>query len=282
MNATSDNNEQYVLGHAPQELQRLTTQGEFLGILTGQLFDLAGIQPGMRVLDIGCGTGDVSFLLQSWVGAEGQVIGVDKSPEAIAVAAQRAQQAGLSNMQFIVADVNTLELDEPVDALVGRLIFTHLPQPAVTLRRLLSFVKPDGIVVIQESDTLNIITDPVCREFEIILQRVCQALTRAGVDPRTGLKLPFIFQDAGLPAPQVIQMARVEYGAHSPLYNLMGQLARSTMPLVQQTGVATPEEVGLDGIEDRIRAEALEKNAVLLLPPLIGAWARKSVNAIPA
>jgi cyclopropane fatty-acyl-phospholipid synthase-like methyltransferase len=68
--------------------------------LTEHVLRLAGVRPGMRVLDVGCGTGDVSFLAASLVGPEGEVIGVDKSPEAVALASQRAAEAGLHNVHF--------------------------------------------------------------------------------------------------------------------------------------------------------------------------------------
>ena len=59
----------YALGHTPEELQRLERQGRFYGDLTQEIFERAGIETGMRVLDVGCGAGDVSLLVRSLVGA---------------------------------------------------------------------------------------------------------------------------------------------------------------------------------------------------------------------
>jgi 2-polyprenyl-3-methyl-5-hydroxy-6-metoxy-1,4-benzoquinol methylase len=67
---------QYAPGHAPSEIERLIDQGRWFGDLTEQLFRDAGMIPGMSVLDVGCGTGDVSFLALSLVGSGGKVIGV--------------------------------------------------------------------------------------------------------------------------------------------------------------------------------------------------------------
>lgn len=264
---------EYALGHAQPELDRLIFQGRFFGDLTGHMLHLAGLKPGMHVLDIGCGAGDVSFLARSIVGPEGAVIGVDRSPDAIALAQQRAQKAQLSNVQFIASDVDTLTLDQPVDALIGRLVLMYFPQPAVVLRKLLAFVKPGGLVMFQELDATNAIAEPMCDEFEAAGQRINQALARAGVELRAGLKLPAIFQEAGLPAPQTLQMARVEHGPDAQGYAWIEQLTRTLLPLMQKTGVATPEEVKVDTLAARIREEAVAKKAVLVLPPLIGAWA---------
>ena len=102
MNDRTQQANDYVFGHSDAELQRLIDQSRFLGDLTEQVLRQAGLGPGMRVLDIGCGAGDVSFLAASLVGATGSVLGIDKSPEAVALAHKRAVQAGLSNVQFKV------------------------------------------------------------------------------------------------------------------------------------------------------------------------------------
>jgi 2-polyprenyl-3-methyl-5-hydroxy-6-metoxy-1,4-benzoquinol methylase len=58
---------QYAPGHASREIDRLIEQGRWFSDLTERLFREAGMAPGMRVLDVGCGVGDVSFLAASLV-----------------------------------------------------------------------------------------------------------------------------------------------------------------------------------------------------------------------
>ncbi|GBD32122.1 Aklanonic acid methyltransferase DnrC [bacterium HR33] len=271
----------YVLGHSQPELERLVHQGRFFGELTEIMLLKAGLAPGMRVLDVGCGAGDVSFLAAKFVGPEGTVIGVDKAPEAIAFAQQRAQSAGLSNVQFIAADLADFQLDgEPVDALVGRLVLMYFPDPAAVLRRLLAFVKPGGIVAFQELDLLpspppEIMSHPQCETYVAAGTRINQAFARAGIDGRIAFKLGSIFQQAGLPAPEMLAMQRVERGADSLIYEWIAQTTRTVLPLMQQTGVATAEAVQVDTLAERIRQEAVEKDCTLITPPLIAAWARK-------
>jgi len=134
----------YILGHDGDELDRLIDQARFFGDLTDEVLGRAGVGPGMRVLDVGCGTGDVSVLAARRVGPTGQVLGIDRAPEAVAVAERRAREAGLTNVSFAVHDLSDLTLTGPVDALIGRLVLMYLSDPAATLRRLLEGVKPDG------------------------------------------------------------------------------------------------------------------------------------------
>lgn len=275
MQAEVTRSESYVLGHSDQELDRLISQARFFGDLTWQVLNMAGLKPGMRVLDIGCGAGDVSFLAARIVGPEGAVIGVDKSPEAIRLASQRAATAGLANVQFLAGDLSEFVLDDPVDALIGRLVLMYFADPAVLLRRLVGFLKPGGLAVFHELDLTGAKSEPVCDLFETTLRRIKQTFTRAGVDIQAGLKLGRIFQEAGLPAPQMIQGARVESGPDSPVYQQLEQITRTLVPLMERTGVATATEVDIDTLAARIREEAVARNVTMVSPAFIGAWAQR-------
>lgn len=280
MPSTGTPTNDYPIAHTREELERLVQQGSFIGELTEQILRKAGLGPGMRVLDVGCGAGDVSFLAARFVGPNGGVMGVDKAPEAIGYAQQRARKARLDNVRFVVADLVQFQLDELVDALIGRLVLMYFPDPAAVLRRLLACVKPGGIVAFQELDLLpspppESLSHPLCETYVTAGKLVNRTFARAGIDGRIAFKLGPIFQQAGLPAPQMLAMQRVERGPNSPIYEWTTQITRSLLPLMQQTGVATPEEVQVDTLAERMRREAVEKDCTLMTPPLIGAWARK-------
>jgi len=265
----------YALGHAEDELDRIINHTRFFGDLTEHVLHLAGLAPGMRVLDVGCGPGDVVFLAARLVGPQGSVIGVDKSPEALELAQQRAAAVGLTNVHFLIQDLSDAELvlDEPVDALIGRLVLQYFADPALVLCRLATLVKPGGLVAFQEVGVKDeVYSEPACPVYETALQRIKQTFTRIGADPRSGQRLAQMFEAAGLPAPQMILHARVERGPDSPIYTLMAQLTRVMLPLMQRTGVATAEEVGIETLAERMRAEAVALDATLVYPALIGAW----------
>lgn len=121
---------------------------------TERLLSDAGITPGMRVLDVGCGSGDVSFLLAQLVGEEGQVIGVDLDSRPLVLARERAATLGFANVSFQEGGFDLFS-DEPAsfDAVVGRRVLMYQPEPIEHLHHLLNALRPGGLIVFQEHDS---------------------------------------------------------------------------------------------------------------------------------
>jgi ubiquinone/menaquinone biosynthesis C-methylase UbiE len=104
----------------------------------------------MRVLDLGCGSGDTSLLVAKMVGASGLVVGVDKSAEAIDEAEKRATIAGRCYWtRFVREDPDTFVSPERFDAVVVRL--SLLQGQRATFLRLSACVRPDGVILVVSS-----------------------------------------------------------------------------------------------------------------------------------
>src|SRR6185295_5372759 len=99
--------EDYVLGHRAEELARLDGQAKMLEPATRLALQLAGIRPGMRVVDLGTGTGEVALLVAEAVGPEGSVVAVDRSPEGLAYAERKWAERGGTTIRSVEADVAT-------------------------------------------------------------------------------------------------------------------------------------------------------------------------------
>jgi 2-polyprenyl-3-methyl-5-hydroxy-6-metoxy-1,4-benzoquinol methylase len=126
--------EGYVLGSAPSELQRLILQDRILRPITERLLRQAGIEEGMRVLDIGCGAGGVSLLAAEMVGPYGSVVGIDQSADAVAVAKECARKTTFQQPVFFVSSVEAFSSMEPVDIVVGRYVLIYQHSPAAFIR----------------------------------------------------------------------------------------------------------------------------------------------------
>ncbi len=278
MQTPTSSTQTYTLGYTAQETQRLLLQGQLLNPLTQRMLQDAGITTGMKVLDLGCGPGDVSLLAAELVGETGQVLGVDANPKVLEVAKARAQAAGLKNVSFQAGNINELALDQDYDAIVGRLILLYLPERIAVLKRLLTHLRPGGVAAFQEYDL-----DPQGGFFypPPLLEKqvwpwIIQAFERTGAELRMGLKLPSTFVEVGLPAPQLRYEAAVGFGPDSRVKEVLVEVTRSVLPLLVKFGVATAEEVDIDTLLERFRAEHISQPRMEHLPVMIAAWARKS------
>src|SRR5690606_6018549 len=105
----------YVLGQSNEEIARLIFQSSFLNELTRQPLLNAGIGPGMRVLDIGSGAGDVALLAADLVGPAGEVVGIDLNDRPLEIARARAAEARLTNVSFVQGDLHEMAYDGEFD-----------------------------------------------------------------------------------------------------------------------------------------------------------------------
>jgi SAM-dependent methyltransferase len=141
---------EYLLGYTDREQLRLIRQGRALAPTTWHFLRFAGIASGMRVLDIGCGMGDVTMIVAQLVGPAGRVVSIDLHQATIEIAQRRALTFGLDNTTFYRADISTFTDTEPFDAIVGRLILEFLPDTAAIIGRLCRLLRPGGIIALQE------------------------------------------------------------------------------------------------------------------------------------
>jgi SAM-dependent methyltransferase len=99
-------------------------------------------QTGERVLDIGCGFGDTTQRIAGLVGPEGAAVGVDAAENFIDAARREADAAGVSNVRFRVADVETTRFDERFDRAFSRMGTMFFANPVWALRNVREALVP--------------------------------------------------------------------------------------------------------------------------------------------
>ncbi len=265
----------YALGHSEQELQRLSHQGQVFGPFTRQLFEEAGVSQGMRVLDVGCGTGDVAFLAADLVGPSGEVVGVDRERTAVDWANARAHSRGTRNVKFVEGDPAEMEFDQEFDAIVGRLVLMYYPDPVDTVRKLMRHVRPGGLIVFQEIDLANACSMPVAPLFERSMTWIKQTLSGTGARIQMGLELYPVFVAAGLPGPSMRIDALIGGGPQCPLFEVVAELIQSLLPVMEELNIASAAEAQASTLAERMRDEVVALNGIVRSAGFIGAWSRK-------
>lgn len=242
--------------------------------MTERLLIDAGVSSGMRALDVGCGRGDVSFLVARLVGEQGRVLGVDRDSRALATARERASELGLSRVTFAESDLSALSPEHgEFDCVVGRRVLMYQPDPVEAIRRLAGALRPGGVIVFQENDAL---IGPTSRVPLPLHERVhgwmWRTVAREGANIHMGFDLASVLEQAGL----LVEQVRAEAIVQTPeAHRAVGPILRAMLPRIVQHGVATEEELGFDTIDERLVEERRKANATYIGDIVFGAWARK-------
>lgn len=270
--------ERYALGRGPQEYERLRLQARIWETATGRLLDQAGLAPGGRCLDAGCGPGETMRLMAHRVGPTGQVVGIDIDAGLGAQAQAMLYEAGHRQCRVHAHD---LTADEPLpggqfDVVYARLLLFHLPQRVAVLRRLWAAVAPGGHLVVQDYDLRTAGVTPTLASVEEVGRVINAAFGAAGCDVHIGTRLPELFVDAGIGAPDGTDVA----GRTDPLATartMFEAVYRSLLPVALAHGITTAEKAEMTLIalgEDAAR----HAGRPALWPLLVGARKRKALG----
>lgn len=277
MNTQKPSDATYVLGHPTREEERLQKLGQLLYPSTKHLFEQAGITTGMKVLDVGSGTGDVALLLGELVGPTGSIIGVDVYPAGLDVARARMHAAGLTNVSFIAGDIRSIDLDTDFDAVVGRNVLIYIADQSEVLRICCNHLHAGAVVAFHEIEwgiserAAGMATIP--RLFQQTMTWVAGGFRHSGAEMQIGSKFPAAFLDAGLPLPQMRLDGIVGTTEDWIGYSFLSDVLHDILPKLREYGILT-EELDIDSYIELIRAEAKQQRSFFPLFFMAGAWAR--------
>jgi ubiquinone/menaquinone biosynthesis C-methylase UbiE len=238
---------------------------------TAALFARAGLRPGMRCVDLGCGPGEVTMEIARLVAPGGSVTGVDMDQVKLDLARQAAAARGLGNVEF--RQLNVGDWDEPggYDAVYCRFLLQHLSRPLDVLRRMWAGVRPGGVLIVEDADFDGWSCHPPNEGFDFFVRTYAQALQRRGGDHAMGRKLYASFLAAGIPRPQValVQPVRLQ-GEEKTL--AWGTLVATREAIVSE-GVASDEAVmaALAALQDF----TADPSTLICGPRIFQLWSRR-------
>lgn len=176
-----------------EERARLKAQAELLLKDEIAFISSAGAIPGARVLDIGCGGGEITRRIADVVGPRGFVIGIDRDAGILPANSDRP------NLRFLQGSADRLDPTiGAFDLIYARFVAQHLPDPLAMIRNAATFLKPRGAIALIDSDDRLLCVDPPDEELSGLLARAEEAQGAAGGDRRVGLKLTRLLAEAGL------------------------------------------------------------------------------------
>jgi len=266
----------YVFGHSAAEVQRLTTQGEVLRPTTERLLRAAGVGQGARVLDVGCGAGDVSILAAELVGPTGSVVGIDRNADVIAVANERARNAGHRNVTFRHAALEAFTDEASFDCVVDRYLLGHQADPVDCLRASAGFLRPQGVIAVHEPDaSIRLFnSSPVVPSWNAVGDLLWAAMLQSLPRRDVGVRMAEHFVNAGLPSPAIFREILVSTGEHSLFCRWMAESLGILQPQLVEMGIFPTEAVDVERVESKLRSAAVAARTTLEGPVQVGAWAR--------
>lgn len=240
---------------------------------TTRLLINAGVSTGMRVLDVGCGTGDLAFLAAGLVGPCGEVIGIDQDDRPLNVAQSRASAYQRGTPSFMQGELLALPKSLGFfDAIVGRRVLMYQTNAIAVITALSAHLAPGGVMVFQEHDT----TMAPASLDSFVLHKQAQGwiremIAREGADLHIGFNLHNIFTKAGLGvgglhAECIVQTPDAAYG--------LGDIVQACLPRILALGVASSDEVGMSTLHQRLDEERTQSEGIYIGDVMFGAWGR--------
>lgn len=230
------------------------------------------LKEGMRVLDIGCGSGDVSFLAAQIVGEKGSVTGIDNNTSLLDMGKRRLEESTLKNLSFIEKDLKDIsDLEEKYDAITGRWVLMYLPDPEKTLALLKKLLVPGGIMIFQESDAMGARLNQDFPCLGKVQDWIWETVKKEGGDIHIGSKLYALMKQNDLRIEDYISenvLQTAESGSD------LAWVVKMMMPRLIEHGIIA-EETDMNSLECELEKELSESSIAFLRDMAFGICAVK-------
>jgi hypothetical protein len=173
------------------------------------------------------------------------------------------------------ADAHTFHDHEAFDAVVGRLILFHLPDPVAVLRHHIAALAEGGLVVMIDFDVGSVRSEPPAPLFNAARDGAIEAFRRAGANPMIGTQLGLLLRDAGLTDIETFGIQSYLPADDPTGPALLSSVINSLAPVIIASGIAAEGELAVDSLRERLSGELQASRAIGLIPAVAGAWGRR-------
>jgi len=233
----------YVLPSDEEAANRLSLQHLLYETSSQRLILDAGLKPGLSVLEVGCGTGSMTAWFSQAVREAGSVTAIDIHPDYVEQTQEKVRHT--QNCKIKVLDVHDIaELGETFDFIYCRMVLHHLKDPESVLRQLITCMKPEGLLVVEEppcieqaflyphSPTFESFKELILKTYQMNQSRYQIAYTMLSVMQEAGLniKIQQAFQPLlGKAERKLHLMALRDLSARMMAFGLIDETALDTL-----------------------------------------------------
>ena len=261
----------YALRGGVEGHERLKVVSRVMHASTCEALDRIGIAEGMVCLDMGCGSGDITFELARRVGANGKVVGADIDNTKLDLAREEAAQLDLSNVEFRTMDIRHQSDANEFDFVHARFLLTHLSDPIDAVEMFHHQLKPGGWCLLQDIDFTGLFVYPESFSFRRYHELYCHVVRHRGGDPDIGPRLPLLLKGRGFTQIGVNVVQPVACEGEVKLINAMTM--ESIADAVIEDKLASREEI--DSIVRDLYDYAANPATIAGTPRIVQSWGRK-------
>ncbi len=260
----------YSLGVDDAERVRLVAQCEIHRAEAERLVDRIGVAPRWQVLDLGCGPLGVLDVLADRVGPTGRVVGVDREPRFLAMAAQSLSERGLGAVELVEGDATATGLPTgSFDLVHERLVLNNVPRPADVVAEMTRLACAGGHVAVQDVDWISWTCVPAHPDWHRLADAAAAAWSG---DVHVGRRLPALLRGAGLVDVGVDAHTRV-FRPGEPYHTLLLRFAEIHRERILGDGELSAAE--LDRAVGRLGDHLAQPETFTLYATFFQAWGRK-------
>lgn len=262
---------EYVLGTGDTESTRLGLQHRLWSAAAHNLWERAGIRPGMSILDVGSGPGHASIDLAEIVGPSGRVYAVDESPLFLKHLHDLVQGRHLKNVDRLLGDAQQLpsllpSLSGKIDLAYCRWVLCFVPDPDAVVAGVASLLKPGGRFAIQDYFNYESMTIAPRKEaFSRVIRAVAKSWRGRGGDPDIVSRLPALFRKHGLELTHLAVNERIAQ-PRSTMWAWPDSFWASYLPRLVEMGEISREEK--KAFEACWSEASDDPDSFMLLPPV--------------
>jgi SAM-dependent methyltransferase len=228
----------------------------------------------MRVLDVGCGYGELSQIVAELVGKTGEVVGFDISKDAVTVANKSIFSDTLAKVTFLEADIAKLpSYIGQFDIIFGRRVLMYQNNLSQSIGNLLPFLSENGEMVFEESDSTAIsLNSPKLTLHIKVLNWIWDTVVKEGGNTNIGMQLYTEMKNAGLG----ISLFRAETILHTcETGSDLWWVAHKMAPRMLKHNVVTEEELDIKTLSARLLDELKNNDITFIRDMTFGICAKK-------
>jgi ubiquinone/menaquinone biosynthesis C-methylase UbiE len=264
----------YVIRGGVAGRERLRLLSRVMHQTTTALLDRLDLRDGLVCLDAGCGGGDATLELARRVAPHGRVVGLDIDQTKLDLAAEGARQQGIGNVEFRFSGADDLAATAEFDVVYARFLLTHLADPARTVGSFFRYLRPGGVIALEDIDFSGYFTYPESKAFRRYCELYYAIVGRRGGDPAIGPRLPFLIREAGFANRGLVIVQPMGITGEAKMLSALTM--ENIADTVVQDGLATREECA--ELARELYAFAENPDTLAGTPRIFQVWGRRPVQ----